>query len=319
MSFYKYTNINTAVLVLQNSSLRWSSPLLFNDLEECQFTPFTKEQHLKSHETYIQVLEGCARGCLVYNINKFSEITMRLIHVIALSMEKGTYDRKDYANVLANISGNPESDYRDFMNTALIRCFRVLCVTEKYDNSLMWAHYADQHYGCVFELEDLYDKEPRLLRKGYVRYHENVEPRSNPLDMLLYGETDEVRDLMIRDVAFSKRTFWSYEQEYRFMFSETFGEITTKIDMQNNTKDIIVNKQSDQLFTDVNFSKKSLKSIIFGVRCMSKDIQKIVDILENSDYQCDLYQMKMRDGCLFKEELSLQNFQISVEAVQKQT
>lgn len=319
MSFYKYTSINTAALVLQNSSLRWSSPLLFNDLEECQFTPFTKEQHLKSHETYIQVLEGCARGHLVYNTNKFSDITMQLIQVVALSMAKGTYDRKDYSDVLTNISANPDSDYRDFMNTALIRCFRVLCVTEKYDNSLMWAHYADQHYGCVFEFEKLYDKEPRLLRKGYVRYHENVEPRSNPLDMLLYGETDEVRDLMIRDVAFSKRTSWEYEQEYRFMFSESFGEITTKIDMQNNTKGIIVNRQSEQLFTDVNFSKKSLKFIIFGVRCTSKDINSIVDILQNSDYQCDLYQMKMRDGALFKEELSRQNIQSSVEAVPERT
>lgn len=99
-------------------------------------------------------------------------------------------------------------------------------------------------------------KEPRLLRKSYVRYTENVEPRSNPLDMLLYGgETDEVRDLMIRVLAFSKRTFWSYEQEYRCMFNETFGEITTKIDMRNNTKDIIVNKHSDQLFTDVIFRR----------------------------------------------------------------
>jgi hypothetical protein len=82
MSFYKYTNISTATLVLRNKSLRWSSPLIFNDLEECQFTPFTNEQHLSSHNAYIKILTECAKGGgFNYNPNKFSEISKMLIQI----------------------------------------------------------------------------------------------------------------------------------------------------------------------------------------------------------------------------------------------
>lgn len=307
MSFYKYTNISTATLVLRNKSLRWSSPLIFNDLEECQFTPFTKEQHISSYNAYIKILTECAEGRLIYNINKFSEISQQIIQVMRISMKQGTFDTNDtkhFSEVMLNMASNPESNYREFINTAFIKCFRILCVTEKDDNSLMWAHYADSHYGCVIEFESLYTEKPRFLREGYVRYHENLQPRSNPLDMLLYGETEEVRDLMIRDVAFSKRTSWSYENEYRLMFTESYGEITTKVDMQTQIKDIVVKYQSDELFTDVGIPKESVKSIIFGARTTEKDIQTILEVLSENDYKCKLLQMKMKDGRMIKEELN---------------
>jgi len=179
MSFYKYTNISTAILVLRNKSLRWSSPLIFNDLEECQFTPFTKEQYLSSYNAYIQLLTECAKGRLIYDHNKFSEISKLFIQVMRISMDQGAFDTKDFSEIILNMFSNPESDYRNFVNAALIKSFRVLCVTEKYDNNLMWAHYADQHYGCVFEFDSLYAKKPRLLREDYIRYHENLQPRSN--------------------------------------------------------------------------------------------------------------------------------------------
>lgn len=319
MGYYKYTNINTAVLVLLNGSIRWSSPILFNDLEECQFTPFTKVQHSKAHDAYIKILTECAKGNSKYDVNQFSDITKSLIHLFRLSIDKGTFDDHDFSKILTNISSNPESDYRDFMNTALIRCFRVLCVTETHDNILMWAHYADQHCGCVFEFDDLYIEKPRLLREGYVRYHENIEPRSSPLDMLLYGETNEVRELMIRDVAFSKRTFWGYEREYRFLFAESFGEITTKIDMQNGTKNIDIKHQSDQLFSDVKFPKESLKSVIFGARSSQDKICEVVQSLKDGGYHCNLYQMKMREGKLEKEGLNLDEAMFTSQCAAEKT
>ena len=300
MSFYKYTNISTASLVLKNKSLRWSSPIIFNDLEECQFTPFTKEQYASAYKAYFKILTECAKGKSDYNINELSDESILLIQMVSMSV---TFDTNSFEEVILKIFSNPESDYRDFINTALIKCFRVLCVTEKYDNNLMWAHYADQHNGCVIEFDSLYVKKPRLLREGYVRYHENLQPQSDPLDMLLYGETEEIRDLMIRDVAFSKRTSWNYENEYRFMFFESFGEITTTINMQTTNKETVVKYQPEQLFTDVSIAKESVKSIIFGARTTDTDIKKVVEILSENDYQCKLYQMKMRDGGMIKEEL----------------
>ena len=305
MAFYKYTSISTASLVLTNESLRWSSPILFNDLEECQFIPFTLDQHLEAYKSYIKILTEYAKGTdLKYDVNRFSQVSLWMIQLMRMSMARGTFSTKGFEEiVLNNIPQNPESDYRDFINTVYIKCFRVLCVSEEFDNPLMWAHYADQNYGCVIEFENLYTRRPRFLREGYVRYHENLLPKSKPLDILLYGETPEIRDLMIRDVAFSKRTSWSYENEYRLMFHENIGQITTKIDMQTKQMETSVKNQSDKLFTDVAFPKHSVKSIIFGARTSEDDICKIKNILSSKKYQCELYKMLLTDGRIIKKKL----------------
>ena len=110
---------------------------------------------------------------------------------------------------------------------------------------------------------------------------------------------------MIRDVIFSKRTNWSHEEEYRFLFSETWGEITTTIDMQTNNKKIEVKHQLENLFTDISISKESIKSITFGARANPTDIEKIVNLLSEDNYEIDLYKMKMVNGQLIRENLAV--------------
>ncbi|MGF1689630.1 DUF2971 domain-containing protein [Photobacterium kagoshimensis] len=301
MTFYKYTNTSTAELVLKNKSLRWSSPTIFNDLEECQFTPFTQEQYLKAIDIYKKILNQCASGCLLFDVDQFSEITQLLI----ASMKQLKKQGLSTPSLPNELLMSHESMHREYINKGLINCFRVLCVTTAYDNHLMWAHYADQHYGCVIELEKLYVNKPYLLKKGKVRYHENIEPLSNPLDMLLYGETKAVKELMVRDIIFSKRSNWEYEEEYRFMFSESFGSITSTLDMQNNNFKTTAEDQPDKLFTDVPISKDFVKSIIFGARTSIEEIDKILNVLSENEYHCQLYQMKMENGSLVKKPLSV--------------
>ncbi|EJN6960582.1 DUF2971 domain-containing protein [Photobacterium damselae] len=301
MTFYKYTTTSTAEIILQNKSLRWSSPLLFNDIEECQFTPFTQEQFIQAYNTYTNILEQCASGCLLFDFSRFSENTRLLINAVKMCKEKGV----DTPYLTNELLMNHGEMHRDYINKGLINCFRILCVTTAYDNNLMWAYYADQHYGCVLELESVFIDPPRKLKEGEVRYHENINPLSNPLDMFLYGETPEVHDLMVKDIIFSKRTNWKHEEEYRFMFSENFGQITSKIDLQNNKFEIVSKFQSDKSYTDVPISKESIKSIIFGARTNSDDIEKIVSTVIENKFNCEFYQMKMKSGSLVKEPLSI--------------
>ncbi|MFQ1657339.1 DUF2971 domain-containing protein [Aeromonas veronii] len=303
MSLYKYTSIQTAEIVIKNQSLRWSSPLIFNDLEECQFTPFTKEKYFDAISKYKDILINCANRQLVYDVNRYSDVTNTLIEVIKMALKDGKFSPEHLLDMTSNLFGDPESDYRNYINEALVRCFRVLCVTEDCDNKLMWGYYADQNYGCAIEFEHLYSERPRLLREGYVRYHDNLNPRSNPLDILLYGETEEVRNLMIQDVIFSKRKLWSHENEYRLMFSENFGVITTEINMQTKQKNISVEYQPESLFTDVKFPKEAIKSIIFGARTTKDCIDRVLGLASDYGYKCDFYKMEMENGTLIKRDL----------------
>ena len=230
MSYFKYTTLNTTKLIIENKSLRWSSPLQFNDIEECQFVPYTKENYSKSIKEYLEIITKIAKGeKLNFDYKKFSDITHMLIGTIQISLNQGTFDSSIFGEQTFNTISDPEADYRDYINRGLIRIFRILCVTNKYDNKLMWAHYGDQHYGCVIGFSKVYIDKPYNLKEGNVEYHENLNPKTNTLDLLLYGETQELRDLIIKDVIFSKRLDWHYEEEYRLLFAESFGQINDVI------------------------------------------------------------------------------------------
>ena len=304
MSYYKYTTTSTTKLILKNLSLRWSSPLQFNDIEECQFVPFTIEEHRYAHEKYIEILTEYAKGNqLEYDYNTFSHITKMLIATFKLSIDQGTFNTENFVDVMLNITNNPDLDYRNYINTALIRIFRILCVTDTYKNNLMWAHYGDQNYGCVIELDKVFIDKPRNLKESKVSYHENLNPKSKPLDMLLYGETEKVRDLMIKDVIFSKKTNWSYENEYRFMFAESFGSISSVTDMQTKETKISVSNQTKKLHTDVKILADNIKSITFGTRTSEIDISEVIEMVKKLDYKCKLYQMQLENGIVSRVEL----------------
>lgn len=167
----------------------------------------------------------------------------------------------------------------------------------------MWAHYGDQNYGCVIEFNKLFDKKPKSLKQERVRYHENLKPKSKPLEYLLYGSTKEIHDKMMEDIFFSKRTTWNYEKEYRLMFMEEFGNISVKVDMQTKEQKYTVSNEPEENYTDVNFNQNSLKSITFGARTNNKDIEKISKILKKQNYKCELFKIKLKDGELIQEIL----------------
>jgi len=309
MSYYKYTTLNTTKLIIQNKSLRWSSPLKFNDIEECQFVPYTKDSYEKAIKEYLEIITKIAKGVKVdYDYNRFKPVTQMLIGMIQLSINQGTFDPSNFAEQSLNTISNPEADYREYINNGLIRIFRILCVTNKYDNKLMWAHYGDQHYGCVIEFTELYLKKPFNLKEGYVEYHENLNPKTNSLELLLYGETPEIRNVMIQDVIFSKRADWKYEEEYRLLFSENFGEIKAETDFETKKTTITASKQTDKLFTDVPISKDFIKSICFGTRVKDEEITDIQRQLSDNNIDCLLYKMKLNGGNLERIKLTKKDY-----------
>jgi hypothetical protein len=283
--------------------MRWSSPVAFNDIEECQFVPFTEDRITSAYKEYQQILIECAKGNSTSNYEYYSNVTKMIISLLKITAGPNAFSVENLAQIMEKVSGNFGDDFRSHVNVALIKCFRVLCVTTDFDNNLMWAHYGDQHHGCVLELEEFFNNQPRGLRKGFVRYHENLEPASNPLDILLFGETKEVTELLIQDVVFSKRTSWNYEKEYRYLFNESFGEITTRIDMATNNRTIVVKDQSEVQYTDVPFSLSAIKSITFGARAEKNDVEQILGILTNKGCACSLYQMQMRNGRMVRTAL----------------
>ena len=92
---------------------------------------------------------------------------------------------------------------------------RVMCLTEKFNNPLMWAHYADSHTGfCA----------------GYSRAQ--IEACSDRLEKIVYKQNPteiDVNNMKIEDVEnllFVKSEAWKYEEEWRAIYRMKGIDIT---------------------------------------------------------------------------------------------
>jgi len=81
----------------------------------------------------------------------------------------------------------------------------VFCMTEKKDNILMWAHYADQHTGFCLEFDT---NNPLFSRARGVIYSKDL-PKQNLVEFL----TAKVRKPPLYLVTKAKD--WKYEEEWR--------------------------------------------------------------------------------------------------------
>ncbi|MBC8125667.1 MAG: DUF2971 domain-containing protein [Gloeobacteraceae cyanobacterium ES-bin-144] len=220
-SFYKYCSAEVAKIILSTQKIRWSSPALFNDPYDCYFSLAPKfdinsvKKNLK--EQFVNLLTQDEEPCLVSD-NPFSE---------KIKLLRGLLYGKTRAEVDEFISHDFNSSLDDFDDRVkMTDCLwkkeyddlRILCVCEHHDNLLLWAHYADNHKGAVFQLDCIKDLDSPLLAAERVRYTNEIpslatedEWIATTLGLLPYPEGLDVW----RRLVLSKAKGWEYENEWR--------------------------------------------------------------------------------------------------------
>ena len=122
----------------------------------------------------------------------------------------------------------------EISNTNMQNLFRVLCVSPKYDDILMWSYYGDDHKGYCIE----YDARqivnaiktiniPGILIIGKVKY-ENTRP-SKKLT------SKNINITFIRDyirVSMTKYKKWEHEDEYRFVLLSNYFPVNNNYSPQ---------------------------------------------------------------------------------------
>ena len=98
-----------------------------------------------------------------------------------------------------------------------LKCLGVLCLTESYNNLLMWAHYADSHKGAVLRfdtqrLKGVQECRPGLeaLRGCSIFELAQVRYRSHPPRAHSKGLSAMLETILLR-----KSKEWAYEREWR--------------------------------------------------------------------------------------------------------
>ncbi|BCS96653.1 hypothetical protein DSLASN_22850 [Desulfoluna limicola] len=167
--YHKYVTSESLKAILQNGSLKITNPLDFNDPFDCNFPEYKPTINLYS------LCEPIIR-------QKFSSLFKNLP-----KNQENAIRAKIYKELL------PHSLPKDLISKGLhsvqnewdsyISEYRVLSLTTKRDNILMWSHYGDSHRGAVLSYNFSEDKTFKGIEK--VKYDENNKLLSQFIDNIL--------------------------------------------------------------------------------------------------------------------------------------
>jgi hypothetical protein len=161
--------------------------------------------------------------------------------------------------------------------------FKVFCLSKKFDNILMWSHYADDHKGiCIgFQIRSWKDSLVIKCKEGFLQkilgnnylplYHVTYDDnRPRPYNIIKRDRN------MICDFIYTKGKCWEYEEEYRIILND----------------DIL-------LQNPLCIEENEIKEVIFGLRTPDELKEKIVNIINHfSDNRKDvtIYEMIKKEG-----------------------
>lgn len=220
---YKYVTIDTALKIIQYSSLQYSNPSDFNDPFELTFDNFIFDV---DDNNVLQLLDRTKP-----HLSKDQKIAF---------MEETRHNQKLIPQTIA-------SGLDSLKNTIGICCF-----SSKYDSTLMWSHYAENHSGVCLGFKIGFTEKLFIMN---VRYVSEITP-------MKYWEN---RFGVFPMWVFTKSKVWDYENEIR----------AVRIDGKGLTP----------------FDNSCLHEIHFGLRTTLEQRASIEAMLSYTNHQITRYQM----------------------------
>ncbi|QDA56476.1 DUF2971 domain-containing protein [Thermomonas aquatica] len=258
--FYKYMTPDAALATLEHKSVRYSSPLRFND-------PF-------DHQTCLHLdfdLKDFPRkllGKIEYLVRNpqipILEESGPVFELIALMRAKlpthgfpGEAFAKESLSIFSEGANEIERTRAMFQShwEESLKANRTFCVTEEHTNLLMWAHYAKDHTGAVLELWSLPEEDNALSVSRPVEYTKTPPSFFTENEFLDYFCGVSALDLpaLTRRAVHTKSDHWNYEKEWRVYYPLS---------------------DKPGLYEDVSLRPSEFRGIYFGCRAEPDFIEK---------------------------------------------
>jgi hypothetical protein len=223
--FFKYTSPDTARAILSTQEVRYSSPLTFNDPFDVQ-SGLHFDFDIDSLPTkIIEALSEVASSVDAPPVDP-TDVWGRLVMKVrqmypTQGFPKDRWVREaDLFRWLAGKIKETQQVYQRHWQERLLPGVRVFCVSEDRDNLLMWAHYARDHRGAVFEFWSLPEEDNPLSVARRVQYGTKPPPFFSEQDFL--DDILSIRKLdfnsLYRRYVYCKSDHWIYEKEWRVWY-----------------------------------------------------------------------------------------------------
>lgn len=278
MFLYKYASFEIAKKIIMNHEVRFTQPGAFNDIFEMipsfknsfkdEFIinfinqtikegMFEKEYRELMRNTYLN-LEGNIKK--YFTLDEYELYLQQFINHILMKEQKNLPEF--ILERLKRMSNNTlTSNWISILNNHI----GILCLSEIYDNELMWANYAENHTGLVLEFETEHHFFKPIIKVEYthdiptINLEEFEEIETNPLKYL--------------KIIKNKSINWNYEREQRIF----------KLLRQNDRIEDNLDSLSFPIFL-FRFPPHCLKGIIFGARFSEKTIDKFLKLVDYKIY-----------------------------------
>ncbi len=277
--FFKYMTPETTLAVLGSRSVRYNSPLAFNDPFDFQSGLHFEFDLSGLHEKVVNRIHEFAAAQSVPEVDSSDGWGQLVLKAREYYPTHG-FNRDRWLELTASPFAElnrviliTQAQYQDHWQSKLLPGIRVFCVSEERDNLLMWAHYAKDHTGAVLELWSLPEEDNPLSIARPIEY------ASNPLPFFTEAEwIDDMTGIkkldfsaMYKRYAYAKSDQWSYEREWRVWYPYSEGKET---------------------FDTVPLRQSEVAAVYFGCKASSDFVQQALSACRNSFPATKAYQAK---------------------------
>jgi hypothetical protein len=268
---FKYLDPGGAIKTLDTRTVRFISPLLFND----PFDINLEEAFGADYEKYHEGLKSafCEMLCepmdyLAIRAGSDGQ-KIRMMHQAmqrAGPSEREAFRQKIMAMPIEELYPRKRSKEMarqavDQLRVGLAR-FGVFCAAQRGDDLLMWAHYAQKHEGAVIEFRPMNDSmfvagkcvEYSAMRPAMYRTPRDLLRRSFQMNL-----EESARELLF-ELLFTKSSEWSYEDEYRIAIP-----LADKLG-------------NERMWTTLAFDATELATVFLGCRMSGTDRSRVTQV-----------------------------------------
>ena len=226
---YKYMDTEGARKTISNSTLKFTRPSEMNDpfdvniydLYNLEINELMHEHCMRQHdllltdpkayalETGTEVETAIQRSKMMNNVRATAMRELRSEFAAASRLRLD----QDLSVEMAKLDADRLLEVEKFKNTG------IFCATKNNSNLLMWAHYAEKHYGVVLGFRPDSERDSFLRQLESVVYT-NKRPKYYESITNWKFETDKAKQQQIgagisRRMIYSKSNHWAYEVELR--------------------------------------------------------------------------------------------------------
>jgi hypothetical protein len=252
---YKYVDIDTAIKIIESSSILFQSPNVFNDPFDCQLDiDFNNSVH--EYVEYFKLLSE----------DKGSEASTINMIIDSSPSELKQEIKENLFRKAAEYFVDKPSVMQDNVNQYIEKIKEstgITCFSEDCTNILMWSHYGDKHCGVCLRFEP--NRDDRFFEHVVKVEYENVYPQYS-----FIRQRNEFRQHLIG----TKFKDWEYEKERRVL---KLNKGLYNFSKKSLTQIIFGLRTSDKNIKDIKriIKTKLDNKVAFAEACLGKNEFKI--------------------------------------------